>query len=92
MKQEGYGPPFIAAIIASASTIAALVPPSITAVVYGAIENVSIAGLFMAGFVPGVMIGVGLMLYCYFFGPTGTQRRRAPFRDLAEAFKDASPP
>ena len=53
MKREGYSPAFIAAIIASASTIAALVPPSITAVVYGAVGNVSIAGLFMAGVVPG---------------------------------------
>src|SRR5262249_6547113 len=38
------------------------------------------------------MIGVGLMIFCYFFGPTGKQRRRAPFRDLAVAFKDASLP
>ena len=53
MKKEGYEPAFIAAIIAAASTIAALVPPSITAVVYGAVGNVSIAGLFMAGVVPG---------------------------------------
>ena len=44
MKKEGYSPAFIAAIIAAASTIAALVPPSITAVVYGAVGNVSIAG------------------------------------------------
>ena len=43
MKKEGYDPPFVAAIIAAASTIAALVPPSITAVVYGAVGNVSIA-------------------------------------------------
>src|SRR5689334_20488988 len=92
MKREGYEPAFIAAIIASASTIAALVPPSITAVVYGAIGNVSIAGLFMAGFVPGMMIGIGLMIYCYFFGPAGMRRPRAPFRDLAGAFKNASLP
>src|SRR5690349_22155614 len=80
MKAEGYSPAFIAAIIASASTIAALVPPSITAVVYGAIGNVPIAGLFMAGVVPGLMIGFGLMIYCYFFGPTGMQRPRAPLK------------
>src|SRR5262250_562056 len=92
MKQEGYSPPFIAAIIASASTIAALVPPSITAVVYGAVGNVSIAGLFMAGVVPGLMIGIGLMVFCYFFGPTGMTRPRAPFREIARAFKDASLP
>ena len=46
-------------------------------------------GLFIAGFVPGMMIGVGLMIYCYFFGPTGM---RAPFRELAAAFKDAALP
>jgi C4-dicarboxylate transporter, DctM subunit len=92
MKHEGYSPAFIAAIIAAASTIAALVPPSITAVVYGAIGNVSIAGLFMAGFVPGMMIGVGLMIYCYFFGPTGMRRQRALFRDVVGACKDASLP
>jgi len=92
MKREGYSPPFIAAIIAAASTIAALVPPSITAVVYGAIGNVSIAGLFMAGVVPGLMIGIGLMIYCYFFGPAGMRRPRAPFRDVAVAFRDASLP
>src|SRR5207248_5618981 len=92
MKQEGYSPPFIAAIIAAASTIAALVPPSITAVVYGAIGNVSIAGLFMAGVVPGLMIGIGLMIYCYFFGPRGFTRPRAPFRDVVFAFGDAALP
>src|SRR5436190_13444733 len=92
MKKEGYSPPFIAAIIASASTIAALVPPSITAVVYGAVGNVSIAGLFMAGVVPGLMIGFGLMIYCYFFGPPGMRRARAPFREVARAAKDASLP
>jgi TRAP-type C4-dicarboxylate transport system permease large subunit len=84
MKKEGYRPAFIAAIIASASTIAVLVPPSITAVVYGAIGNVSIAGLFMAGVVPGLMIGFGLMIYCYFFGPTGMQRPRAPFSEVCK--------
>jgi tripartite ATP-independent transporter DctM subunit len=92
MKREGYEPAFIAAIIAAASTIAALVPPSITAVVYGAIGNVSIAGLFMAGVVPGLMIGFGLMIFCYFFGPAGMRRPRAAFRDVAVAFKDASLP
>jgi len=92
MKQEGYDPPFIAAIIAAASTIAALVPPSITAVVYGAVGNVSIAGLFMAGAVPGLMIGVGLMIYCYFFGPPGRRKARAPLREVARAAGDAALP
>src|SRR5260370_3200818 len=83
MKREGYSPAFIAAIIASASTIAALVPPSITAVVYGAVGNVSIAGLFMAGVVPGMMIAFGLMIYCYFFGPSAMPNARAPLRQVS---------
>src|ERR1035441_4847273 len=92
MKKEGYSPAFIAAIIASASTIAALVPPSITAVVYGAVGNVSIAGLFMAGVVPGFMIGFGLMIYCYFFGPSGMRKPRAPLRQIVFATGDAALP
>src|SRR5262249_35940193 len=83
---------FIAAIIAAASTIAALVPPSITAVVYGAVGNVSIAGLFMAGVVPGLMIGFGLMIYFYFFGPPGPRLARASVREGALAARDAALP
>jgi C4-dicarboxylate transporter DctM subunit len=89
MKKEGYSPPFIAALIAAASTIAALVPPSITAVVYGSVGNVSIAGLFMAGVVPGLMIGFGLMIYCYLFGPAGIRRPRATFGELADVTRSA---
>src|SRR3974390_165374 len=92
MRREGYQPAFIAAIIASASTISARVLPSITAVVYGAVGNVSIAGLFMAGVVPGFMIGFGLMIYCYFFGPSGLRKPRATFRQVAFATADAALP
>jgi len=90
MKQEGYDSPFIAALIAAASTIACLVPPSITSVVYGAVGNVSIAGLFLAGFAPALCIGFGLMVYCYFFGPVGHRRPRSTLFQLAGATKDAS--
>jgi C4-dicarboxylate transporter, DctM subunit len=90
MEQEGYSRAFIAALIAAASTIACLVPPSITSVVYGAVGNVSIAGLFLAGFAPALMIAAGLMIYCYFFGPVGFLRKRATFGQLAGATKDAS--
>src|SRR6202165_2624487 len=92
MAREGYRPEFVAALIAAASTIAALVPPSIMAVVYGAIGNVSIAGLFLGGIVPGLMIGLGLMIYCYFFGPPGFRRPRSSFGQLGEAAKAAAVP
>ena len=92
MAREGYRPEFVAALIAAASTIAALVPPSIMAVVYGAIGNVSIAGLFLGGIVPGFMIGIGLMLYCYFFGPAGMRRPRSSFGHLSETARAAALP
>ena len=53
--------------------MANLIPPSIMAVVYGATGNVSIGGLFLAGIVPGVLVGIGLMIYRYFFGPVGIE-------------------
>jgi C4-dicarboxylate transporter, DctM subunit len=92
MAMEGYSPGFVASLIAAASTIAALVPPSIMAVVYGAIGNVSIAGLFLGGVLPGLMIGVGLMIYACFFGPTGFRRKRADFPQLANATGRAALP
>ena len=79
-------------MIAAASTIAALVPPSIMAVVYGAIGNVSIGGLFLGGIVPGLLIGAGLMLYCFLFGPIGFKRPRATFPQLAVATRRAALP
>jgi tripartite ATP-independent transporter DctM subunit len=92
MDREGYDRGFTAALIASASTIANLIPPSIMAVVYGATGNVSIAGLFLGGVVPGVLIGLGLMGYSWLFGPIGIRRPRATLRELAAATQRASLP
>jgi C4-dicarboxylate transporter, DctM subunit len=92
MEKEGYDRGFTAALIASASTMANLIPPSIMAVVYGATGNVSIAGLFLGGVVPGVLVGIGLMIYSYFFGPVGVKKQRSSFGEIAGAAKDAALP
>jgi tripartite ATP-independent transporter DctM subunit len=92
MDREGYDRAFTAALIASASTMANLIPPSIMAVVYGAIGNVSIGGLFLAGVVPGVLVGIGLMVYSYFFGPIGVMKKRAQFTEVAVAARGAALP
>lgn len=92
MSREGYDRGFTAALIASASTMANLIPPSIMAVVYGATGNVSIGGLFLAGVAPGVFVGIGLMIYSYFFGPVGFQHKRASFGQFAAAAKEAAVP
>ena len=85
MGKEGYDRAFTAALIACASTMANLIPPSIMAVVYGATGNVSIGGLFLAGIVPGVMVGIGLMIYSHFFGPVGIKKPRASFSEFIGA-------
>ena len=92
MDREGYDRAFTAALIASASTMANLIPPSIMAVVYGATGNVSIGGLFLAGVVPGVLIGIGLMIYSYFWGPVGIMKKRAPFTEVAIAARGSALP
>jgi tripartite ATP-independent transporter DctM subunit len=65
MKERGYRPGFAAALIACAGTIGAIIPPSMTMIVYGSMANVSIGGLFLGGIVPGVLIGLGLMVVIY---------------------------
>ncbi len=92
MTREGYDRAFTAALIAAAATMANLIPPSIMAVVYGATGNVSIGGLFLAGVAPGVVVGIGLMVYSHFFGPVGIKRKRATFGQFAEAAKQAAIP
>ena len=72
MEKEGYDRPFAAAVTASSSIIGPIIPPSITMVIFGVTAGVSIGGLFLAGVVPGVLIGVGLMVMAYI-----TARRRA---------------
>jgi C4-dicarboxylate transporter DctM subunit len=82
MDREGYDRAFTAALI----------PPSIMAVIYGATGNVSIGGLFLGGVVPGVLVGIGLMIYSHFFGPVGVKRKRATFRQFSTATKEAAVP
>ena len=61
MKKSGYKAGFAAALIATAGTIGAIIPPSMVMVVYGAIAQVSIGGLFLAGIIPGILVGLALM-------------------------------
>src|SRR5437764_8467443 len=92
MGREGYDRGFTAALIASAATMANLIPPSIMAVVYGATGNVSIGGLFLAGVVPGVLVGIGLMIYSHFFGPVGVRKQRASLGEFGLALKGSALP
>jgi tripartite ATP-independent transporter DctM subunit len=52
MKERGYKPGFAAALVAVAGTIGAIIPPSMTMIVYGSMTGVSIGGLFLGGIIP----------------------------------------
>lgn len=61
MEDDGYPTGFSAAVTASSATIGPIIPPSIPAVIYGALANASIAAIFLASIIPGLFMGLGLM-------------------------------
>ena len=84
MKRSGYKAGFAAALIATAGTIGAIIPPSMVMVVYGAIAQVSIGGLFLGGIIPGILVGLFLMatikIYTYLPDYPGAARGARPLR------------
>ena len=91
MLQKGYSKSFTLALIATAGSIGVIIPPSIPMVVYGVSTSTSISSLFMAGFLPGLLIGASLILmsyiYCRRHGWKGDDRRYT-FREKMEAIWD----
>src|SRR5690625_74085 len=66
MRQKNYGGGFAAAITASAGSVGVLIPPSIPFVMYGVVGTVSIGSMFLAGIIPGIILGLSLMLVSFF--------------------------
>ena len=92
MEKAGYPRSFSAAVTAASSIIGPIIPPSIIMVIYGSMMNVSIAGLFAAGIIPGVLVGVALMLLSARISskrgyPKG--ERRATMKEMGIAFRRA---
>ena len=67
MLEKGYSKSFTLACIACSGCIGVIIPPSIPMVIYGVSTTTSITGMFMAGFLPGIFIGLCLCLLCYFY-------------------------
>src|SRR5437773_1165669 len=65
MMRAGYRPGQAVSIVAAASAMGILVPPCILMIVLGSIANVSVAALFVAGFIPAVVLAVAIMVYIY---------------------------
>ncbi len=93
MEKSGYRTEFAAAITAASSIIGPIIPHSIHMVIYGAIADVSVASLFLGGFVPGVLMGVSLMVMIYFMARTGREvcpvHKRPPLKEIFRSFRKA---
>ena len=92
MKERHYDADFAAAITAASGTIGVIIPPSIPFVIYCVVAQTSIGDMFIAGIVPGIIIGAALMAVCYL---TARKRNylsstaRPTFRAVAVAFREA---
>ncbi|WP_301420826.1 TRAP transporter large permease [Mammaliicoccus lentus] len=92
MKKEGYDEGFSSALVASASTVGPIIPPSIIFILFGVMANQSISDLFIGGIVPGILMGLGLMIYSYFVGKKNNYKSMdsfPPIKDVLLGFKDA---
>ena len=94
MEKQGYPKPFAAAVTATSATLGIIIPPSIPMVLYGVTTNTSIKDLFIAGIVPGIILGGAFMVTSYLFA----RREGHPVDEkfelgrLSSAFKNALVP
>ncbi len=93
MVARKYDGGFAAAIAASAGSIGVIIPPSIPFVLYGVIGGVSVGNMFLAGIIPGILIGVGLMITAYIISNKRGYKPAAnevfKFRDVLKATYEA---
>jgi tripartite ATP-independent transporter DctM subunit len=83
MRKAGFDPAFAAAVTAASSIIGPIIPPSVIMVIYAVIAQVSVSDLFLAGILPGLLMGGFMMLMVWVLAVTG--RIHAPVRPKATA-------
>ena len=97
MEEKGYDKGYATALSAAAGTIGVIIPPSIPFVIYGVVANCSIADMFKAGILPGVLIGVVLMIVNYIavtkngYGMKNQANKHFSFRKLGKTLKELDP-
>jgi C4-dicarboxylate transporter DctM subunit len=93
MIRAGYTPPRAASIVAAATGMGMMIPPCLNMVVLGAMANISIAGLFMGGFLPGFLMAATLMVIIYVQSSRGilpgAEGKRAAFKAIMISFRDS---
>lgn len=95
MEKQGYRRSFSTAIALCSSVIGPMIPPSINLILYGVLAQVSIGRLFIAGVVPGLIIGLAMMVTIYYFAATGREtcpvQPRKPLPAVGRSFVRNSP-
>ena len=91
MVRAGYPKPFAAGVVCNAGTLGILIPPSIVMVVYGAATETSVGKLFMAGVVPGIVLGLMLMVAIYVLARIRNlpRQERASLKEILVAGRDS---
>ncbi|NTV57506.1 MAG: TRAP transporter large permease [Deltaproteobacteria bacterium] len=93
MKKAGYDEDVAAALTSTASCMGPIIPPSIPFIIYGVSANVSIGALFLGGVLPGILLGLALMIYMYWEASVRKYPRdqRVPIKDILVAAWKALP-
>ncbi len=91
MDDAGYDNDFAAAVTAASSTIAPIIPPSTSCVLYGSITGVSIGALLIGGLFPGILMGFLQMIICYVISKKRGYKKqaRASWKEIWVSFKDS---
>lgn len=89
MKEKAYDQDFAAALAATAGSIGVIIPPSIPFVIYGVVSGASVGEMFISGIVPGILIGLSLMITSYFVAKKKGYPKSESRPRVWPAFKDA---
>ncbi|MBW1700220.1 MAG: TRAP transporter large permease [Deltaproteobacteria bacterium] len=89
MREAGYDDDFSIAVTASSSIIGPIIPPSVPAVIYGTVASVSVGALFLGGIIPGLLMGLSLMVLVTIFAKRRNYPRheRVSLKGLIVAFQ-----
>ncbi len=90
MKKEGYDEGFACAVTASSSTVGPIIPPSVVMIIAATLSGLSVGKLFLAGAIPGFLLGAGLMGVAYFISVKRQYPKhpRSSFQQVARGFVD----
>ena len=95
MRDRGFDPAFAAAVSAASAIIGPIIPPSVIMVIYGLLAQVSVQDLFLAGILPGLLMGFSLMAMVYYLAATGRVvapvEPRATWPELRDSFLEGLP-